>query len=137
MRFLIVNFSKTQSKNGNLIFDEEEFEKNVNLGEINLELSDKMEELKKVTTIKDSNDNLEIKYHGLVIPIKNEKVKTHFIKIDEVTQKIEKESELNKKVNMFSEISNNIDEIIKAIKRENVDESSNKSESKVLFKRFI
>jgi hypothetical protein len=73
---------------------------------------------------------MEIKYHGMQIPIKSEKVKSHFIKIDEVSQKIEKETELNKKVSLFSEIANNIDEIIKSVKRENMDETPNKSESK-------
>ena len=97
---------------------------------MNIELSGKMEELKKVTTTKESSDNMEIKYHGMQIPIKSEKVKSHFIKIDEVTQKIEKEPELNKKLSMFSEISNNIDEIIKNIKRDKVDETPNQSESK-------
>ncbi len=121
---------KTQSKTGgNLIFDEEGFENNVNLGDMNIELSDKMEELKKETVTKESSDNMEIKYHGMQIPIKSEKVKSHFIKIDEVTQKVEKEPELNKKITMFSEISNNIDEIIKSVKRENIDETTNKSES--------
>lgn len=98
---------------------------------MNIELSDKMEELKKENTTKESSDNMEIKYHGMQIPIKSEKVKSHFIKIDEVTQKIEKEPELNKKISLFSEIANNIDEIIKSVKRENVDETPNKSESKI------
>jgi len=114
---------------GNLIFDEEEFEKNVNLGDINIELSDKMEELKKVSNIKETGDNMEIKYHGMQIPIKSEKIKSHFIKIEEVNQKIDKESELNKKITMFSEISNNLDEIIKTIKRDKIDETANKTES--------
>lgn len=92
-----------------------------------------MEELRKENTTKESSDNMEIKYHGMQIPIKSEKIKSHFIKIDEVTQKIEKEPELNKKIIMFSEISNNIDEIIKSVKRENVDETQNKSESILLF----
>jgi hypothetical protein len=102
----------------------------LNLGDINIELSDKMDELRKENTTKESIDNMEINYHGILIPIKSEKVKSHFIKFDEVSQKIEKEPELNKKIAMFSEISNNIDEIIKAVKRENVDETQNKSESK-------
>lgn len=96
---------------------------------MNVELSDKMEELKKETTTKESSDNMEIKYHGMQIPIMSEKVKSQFIKIDEVSQRIEKEPELNKKITMFSEITNNIDEIIKSVKRENIDETPNKSES--------
>lgn len=88
-----------------------------------------MEELKKVSTTKESADNIEIKYHGMQIPIKSDKIKSHFLKIEEVNQKIDKEPELNKKISMFSEISNNLDEIIKAIKKDKIDEAPNKTES--------
>jgi len=104
---------------------------------MNIELSDKMEELKKVSTSKESGENMEIKYHGMQIPIKSDKIKSHFLKIEEVNQKIEKEPELNKKISMFSEISNNLDEIIKAIKRDKIDETPNKTESKNSFKFFF
>ena len=114
-----------------LILDEEDFEKDLNLRDMNVELNDKMQELKKSSSIKDHGDNLEIKYHGMVIPIKNEKTKSLFIKIDEISQKIEKEGELNKKIAMFSEISNNIDEINKLIKRDKIEENPNQSESKI------
>ena len=59
---------------GNLIFNEEEFENNIDLGDINIDLSDKMQELKKTTITKDKADNMEVKYHGVVIPIRNEKI---------------------------------------------------------------
>lgn len=99
---------------------------------MNIELSDKMEELKKFSsTAKETADTMEIKYHGMQIPIKSEKIKSHFIKIDDFGQKLEKESELNKKISMFAEVFNNIDEIIKLIKRDKDEETPNQSESKI------
>jgi hypothetical protein len=114
---------------GNLIFNEEEFENNVELSDINIDLSDKMEELKKTNLTKDNGDNMEVKYHGIVIPVKNEKIKSHFLKIDEVNSRIEKESDLNKKLIIFSEVFNNIDEIIKLVKKNKLEETPNQSDS--------
>ena len=118
---------------GNLIFNEEEFENNIDLGDINIDLSDKMQELKNTTTTKDSADTMEVKYHGVVIPVKNEKIKSHFTKIEEVNSRIEKESELTKKLIIFSEVFNNIDEIIKLVKKNKLEDTPNQSDSKLIF----
>lgn len=114
---------------GQLIFNEEEFENNTDLGDINIDLSDKMEELKKTNLTKDSSDNMEVKYHGFVIPVKNEKIKSYFSKIDEIDSRIEKETELNKKLIIFSEVFNNIDEIIKLVKKNKLEDTPNQSDS--------
>lgn len=74
---------------------------------------------------------MEVKYHGLVIPVKNDKIKSHFLKIEEVNTRIEKESEINKKLLIFSEVFNNIDEIIKLVKKNKLEETPNQSDSKL------
>lgn len=122
---------------GNLIFNEEEFENNTDLGDINIDLSDKMEELKKSNLTKDNADNMEVKYHGITIPVKNDKIKSHFAKIEEINSRIEKENELNKKLIIFSEIFNNIDEIIKLVKKNKMEETPNQSDSKDIINKKI
>jgi hypothetical protein len=57
------------------------------------------------------------------IPIKNEKLKFSFVKINDVTQKIEEELDLSKKINTFTDIFNIIDEIVKIIKKEKSEEN--------------
>ncbi|MCQ2816806.1 MAG: hypothetical protein MJ252_06025, partial [archaeon] len=71
----------------------------------------------------------EIKYHGMVIPIKNEKLKDLFLKIEEINSKIKKETELNKKVSLFQEHQNKIEEMIKIIKKEKTEENEQKGEN--------
>lgn len=122
---------------GQLIFNEEEFENNTDLSDINIDLSGRMEELTKTNLNRDSSDNMEVKYHGFVIPVKNEKIKSHFSKIDEIESRIEKETELNKKLIVFSEVFNNIDEIIKLVKKNQLEETPNQSDSKYKLKNFI
>lgn len=84
-----------------------------------------MEEIKKSSSqVKDTGDGFDIKYQGTVIPIKNEKLKLSLIKINEITTKIENEQDLTKKINTFSDIFNIIEDIIKIIKKEKVEDQS-------------
>ena len=89
-----------------------------------MHLLEKIEEIKKstVSNVKDG-EAFEIKYQGMVIPIKNEKLKFSFAKINEISNKIEEESDLTKKVNIFTDIFNIIDEIVKIIKKEKSEEN--------------
>lgn len=76
---------------------------------------------------KSEGEQYDIKYQGTVIPIKNDKLKFNFQKINDITAKIENESDLTKKINTFSEIFNVIDEIVKIIKKEKVDDTNQES----------
>jgi hypothetical protein len=97
------------------------------------DLNEKLEEIKKTKTnvIKDG-DSFEVKYHGINIPIKNEKLKASFNKINEVTQKIEEEDDLTKKINMYTDVFNILDEIAKLIKKEKSEESNQNADSKYI-----
>jgi hypothetical protein len=112
-----------------VIFDEEEFENAVSIDDENL--IGQMEEIKKMTSsvIKDG-DLYEIKYQGIVIPIKNEKLKFNFNKINEISNKMQKETDLTKKINTFTDIYNIIDEIVKIIKKERTEENQ-QTDSKI------
>ena len=71
----------------------------------------------------------------MAIPIKNEKVKFALNKINEISQKIEEENDLSKKINIFSDVFNHIDEIVRVLKKEKSEENA-KTESKYFLNRF-
>ena len=77
MRLCIYNLSSTKDT----ILDEAEFEKTVNVEDI--KLTEKIEEIKK-GTIKINVEDFSIKYHGINIPIKNEKLRNGFEKLYEL-----------------------------------------------------
>ena len=87
----------------------------------------KLEEIKNIKISSNDGDQFEVRYQGSVIPIKNDKLKFHLQKINDITKKIENEPELNKKVNTYSDIFNNIDEVTKILKKEKTDDQSNYS----------
>ena len=103
------------------MFDEDQFTNDMTEDTLN----EKIEEIKKSqeTNIKDG-ENFEIKYQGFNIPIKNEKVKLSLNKINEISEKIEEEKDLSKKINTFSEVFNYLDEIVRVIKKEKSEESA-------------
>ena len=70
---------------------------------------------------------MEVKYQGTSIPIKNEKLRYNFNKIDELSKKVNEEPELNKKMNIYTDIYNIIDEISKIIKKDKAEESNQAS----------
>jgi len=72
-----------------------------------------------------------------VIPIKNEKLRINFIKINEISNKIEEEQDLTKKINIFTDIFNVIDEIVKIIKKEKSEEGNQSTDSKKIKIKFI
>jgi hypothetical protein len=91
-----------------------------------------MEEIKKSSTATaKEGESYEIKYQGMNIPIKNEKLKFSFSKVNEISAKIEEETDLQKRVNMFTDIYNMLDEIVKIIKKEKSEENQ-QTESKKL-----
>lgn len=105
--------------------------KNVNVEDI--ELTSKIEEIKKkisMTTIKE--DQYEIKYQGMILPIKNEKLKEGIIKLNELSIKIDKETDLSKKTVLFQDYYNKIDEMVKLVKKEKSEEGNQQSESKII-----
>ena len=53
----------------------------MNIDDENVGLTEKFEKLKTQSTVVKDGDSFEIRYQGLVIPIKNEKLKINFIKI--------------------------------------------------------
>lgn len=105
--------------------------KNVNVEDI--ELTSKIEEIKKKissSTIKE--DQYEIKYQGMILPIKNEKLKEGIIKLNELSIKIDKETDLSKKTVLFQDYYNKIDEMVKLVKKEKSEEGNQQSESKII-----
>jgi hypothetical protein len=103
----------------------------MNIEDDNLDLSERLEEMKRTQTnvVKDG-ESVDIRYQGLVIPIKNEKLKQSFNKINEISAKIEAENDMTKKVNIFTDLFNLIDEIVKVIKKEKTEEGGQNTESK-------
>jgi hypothetical protein len=97
-------------------------------------LTEKIEEIKKTKDSQNKEgESYEIKYQGMAIPIKNEKVKFGLNKINETSQKIEEENDLSKKINIFSDVFNHIDEIVRVLKKEKSEENA-QTESKYFFK---
>lgn len=122
MRLCIYNLSSTKDT----ILDEAEFEKTVNVDDI--QLTEKIEEIKKGT----NNINLEdfsIKYHGVNIPIKNEKLRNDFEKLNELNSKIDKEKDVQKKIILFQDYYNRIDEMNKLVKKIKGEEGNQSSEN--------
>ena len=68
-------------------------------------------------------EQIEIKYQGTTIPIKNENVKAKFQKLVEFSTKIHIETDITKKLNMFSDVFNLIDDSQKLIKTEKSEKS--------------
>lgn len=75
-------------------------------------------------------DQYEIKYQGMIFPIKNEKLKESFIKLNDLSNKIEKEVDLPRKIVLFQDYYNKIDEMVKLVKKEKREEGNQQSESK-------
>ena len=126
MRLCIYNLTKEQDE----IIDEETFLKNVdNIDEI--EITEKIEEIKKKNQEKPINneDEFEIKYHGMNIPIKNEALKKTLLKMNELKDKILKENDLNKKVIIFQDYFNKIDEANKITKKEKSEQGNKPTEN--------
>jgi hypothetical protein len=103
----------------------------MNLEEDNVGLTERFEEIKRTqsTVVKDG-ESFDIKYQGIVIPIKNEKLKINFNKINEISNKIEEEQDLSKKINIFTDVFNVIDEIVKILKKEKSEEGNQTTDSK-------
>jgi hypothetical protein len=114
MRLCIYNLSTEKD----MIFDENEFEKNVDVEDI--EITEKIEEIKKknseINVIKEGE--YIIHYQNMSIPIKNEKLKELFINQENLSKKIEKEENILKKIPLFQDYYNRIDEMIKIVKNE-------------------
>ena len=122
MRLCIYNLSSTKDT----ILDEAEFEKTVNVEDI--KLTEKIEEIKK-GTIKINVEDFSIKYHGINIPIKNEKLRNGFEKLYELNSKIEKEKDVQKKILLFQDYYNRIDEMNKLVKKIKGEEGNQSSEN--------
>ena len=110
----------------NLSLDEAEFEKTVNVDDI--ELTEKIEEIKKGTN-KINEEDFTVKYHGINIPIKNEKLRNDFEKLNELNSKIEKEKDVQKKILLFQDYYNRIDEMNKLVKKIKGEEGNQSSEN--------
>ena len=96
-----------------------------------IELSKQFEEIKKKNIESNASkpDQYEIKYHGMNIPIKNEKLKDMFIKLEELSKKIEKEENLTKKIALFQDYYNKIDEMVRVVKKEKSEETTQQAEN--------
>ena len=122
MRLCIYNLQSTKDA----ILDEDEFIKTVNTDDI--QLTEKIEEIKKVTN-KINEEDFSVKYHGINIPIKNEKLKNDFKKLNELNSKIDKETDVQKKINLFQDYYNRIDEMNKLVKKIKGEEGNLSSEN--------
>jgi hypothetical protein len=97
-------------------------------------LLEKIEEIKKSSSLNvKEGESFEIKYQGINIPIKNEKLKFSFAKVNDISNKIEHETDLSKKVNMFTDIFNLIDEIVKIIKKDKSEENQQTESNSILY----
>lgn len=106
IRYCNYNLTSTENKTNHIFDIEEEVKIDEDINIIN-----NTETLKTI-------DNYEIKYQNNIIPIKNLNLRQKLVKIDEIVDKINKEEELTKKQNFFSDIFNLIDDSIKIIKLE-------------------
>ena len=122
MRLCVYNISS----NKDTILDEAEFEKTVNVDDI--ELTEKIEEIKKGTN-KINEEEFSVKYHGVNIPIKNDKLRNDFEKLNELNSKIEKEKDVQKKILLFQDYYNRIDEMNKLVKKIKGEEGNQSSEN--------
>ena len=122
MRLCVYNLSS----NKDTILDEAEFEKTVNVDDI--ELTEKIEEIKKGTN-KINEEEFSVKYHGVNIPIKNDKLRNDFEKLNELNSKIEKEQDVQKKILLFQDYYNRIDEMNKLVKKIKGEEGNQSSEN--------
>ena len=122
MRLCIYNLSSTKDT----ILDETEFEKTVNIDDI--DLNEKIEEIKKGSN-KINIEDFSVKYHGINIPIKNEKLRNDFEKLNELNSKIEKEKDVQKKILLFQDYYNRIDEMNKLVKKIKGEEGNQSSEN--------
>lgn len=95
---------------------------------------EKIEEIKKSSSLNvKEGESFEIKYQGINIPIKNDKLKFSFAKVNDISNKIEHETDLSKKVNMFTDIFNLIDEIVKIIKKDKSEENQQTESNSILY----
>ena len=121
MRLCIYNLRGTKDT----ILDEQVFQNTVNVEDI--ELTEKIEEIKK--GVNKIEEEYAVKYHGIQIPIKNEKLKNDFEKLNELNSKIEKEEDMPKKVVLFQDYYNIIDEMNRLVKKIKSEEGNQASEN--------
>jgi hypothetical protein len=88
-------------------------------------LMGKLEEIKNIKIDDKKDSDLDIKYQGSVIPIKNDKLKADYQKFQDISTKIDNEKEVTRKINIFSDAFNILDEMVKVIKKEKTDDPSN------------
>jgi len=122
MRLCVYNLRSSKDA----ILDEAEFEKTVNVDDI--QLTEKIEEIKKESN-KINEEDFSVKYHGINIPIKNEKLRNDFQKLNELNSKIEKEKDVQKKIVLFQDYYNRIDEMNKLVKKIKGEEGNQTSEN--------
>ena len=119
MRLCVYNLRS----NKDTILDENEL---ANVEDI--ELTEKIEEIKKGVN-KINEEDYSVKYHGIQIPIKNEKLRNDFEKLNELNSKIEKETDIPKKVILFQDYYNRIDEMNRLVKKIKSEEGNQSSEN--------
>ena len=122
MRLCIYNLSSTKDT----ILDEKAFTDSVKVEDI--ELTEKIEEIKKGVN-KINEEDYSVKYHGIQIPIKNEKLRNDFEKLNELNSKIEKEKDIPKKVILFQDYFNRIEEMNRLVKKIKSEEGNQSSEN--------
>ena len=91
-------------------------------------MTEKIEEIKKGTN-KINEEEFSVKYHGVNIPIKNDKLRNDFEKLNELNSKIEKEQDVQKKILLFQDYYNRIDEMNKLVKKIKGEEGNQSSEN--------
>jgi hypothetical protein len=91
-------------------------------------LTEKIEEIKKGTN-KINEEEFSVKYHGVNIPIKNDKLRNDFEKLNELNSKIEKEQDVQKKILLFQDYYNRIDEMNKLVQKIKGEEGNQSSEN--------
>ena len=121
IRLCIYNLSSTKDT----ILDEKIFQNTINIEDN--ELTEKIEEIKK--GVNKIEEEYSIKYHGMQIPIKNEKLRNDFEKLNELNSKIEKEENTPKKFILIQDYYNIIDEIYRLVKKLKSEEGNQASEN--------
>lgn len=93
------------------------------------EIDKRLKELQKPSS--KEAEVFSVTYNGVDIPIKNEKLRVMFEKCHELEQQIEKEADLNDKLNPFTDIFNLLSDMVRAVKRERQDESQSENMAKI------
>lgn len=84
-----------------------------------------------------NNDSCEIRYLNTNIPIKNENIKNKFTKLIDFTMKIQKEADLIKKQNIFSDVFNLIDDAYKLVKQEKTEKAKDGESYNVIYSKLL